>query len=195
MASVIEGNNAQHALSLYREALDISRQIQAPFAIASILSMMSAPLLQTSEYQKALECLIEAFNIFGQLQAKQESNSLVSRLQIMRITVEENEFDTLWKQITDSDVPDFLSQSPQQSLSAEQFIAWVIKSAREKRPEAEEYFKSAQKMAADSSVPAEMRELGRVLQRIMIGDKNVDLSSLPKEWAEMIQRMNASREL
>ena len=50
-------------------------------------------------------------------------------------------------------------------------------------------FKSAQKIAADSSVPAEMRELGRVLQRIMIGDKNADLSSLPKEWAELIQRM------
>ena len=43
-------------------------------------------------------------------------------------------------------------------------------------------------MAADSSVPAEVRELGRVLQRIMIGDKNVDLSSLPKEWAEAVER-------
>jgi len=52
-------------------------------------------------------------------------------------------------------------------------------------------FKSAQKMAADSSVPAEMRELGRVLQRIMIGDKNVDLSSLPKEWAEAVERAMA----
>ena len=52
-------------------------------------------------------------------------------------------------------------------------------------------FKSSQKMAADSSVPAEMRELGRVLQRIMIGDKNVDLSSLPREWAELVKRAMA----
>jgi len=37
-------------------------------------------------------------------------------------------------------------------------------------------------------VPAEVRELGRVLQRIMIGDKNVDLSSLPKEWAEAVRK-------
>jgi hypothetical protein len=72
-------------------------------------------------------------------------------------------------------------------MTAEQFIAGAIQSAREKRPEAEEYFKSAQKMAADSSVPAEMRELGRVLQRIMIGDRNVDLSSLPREWGELIK--------
>ena len=73
-------------------------------------------------------------------------------------------------------------------MTAEQFIAGAIQSAREKHSEAEEYFKSTQKMAADSSVPAGMRELGRVLQRIMIGDKNVDLSSLPKEWAELVKR-------
>ena len=57
-----------------------------------------------------------------------------------------------------------------------------------KRPEAEEYFKSAQKMAADSSVPAEMRELGRVLSRILAGDKKVDLSSLSREWAELVKK-------
>jgi len=76
-------------------------------------------------------------------------------------------------------------------MTVEQFITGAIHSAREKRPEAEEYFKSAQKMAADSSVPAEMRALGRVLQRIMIGDKNVDLSSLPREWAEAVERAMA----
>ena len=44
-------------------------------------------------------------------------------------------------------------------------------------------------MAADSSVPAEMRELGRVLQRIMIGEKNVDLSALTGELREMVERI------
>ncbi len=61
-------------------------------------------------------------------------------------------------------------------------------SAREKRPEAEGYFKSAQKMAADASAPKELQELGRALQRIMIGDRNVDLSSLPREWAEAVRK-------
>ena len=68
------------------------------------------------------------------------------------------------------------------------FIVGAIQSARGKRPEAEEYLKSVQKMAANPSVPAEVRELGMVLQRIMIGDKNVDLSSLPKEWAELVKK-------
>ena len=43
-------------------------------------------------------------------------------------------------------------------------------------------------MAADSSIPAEVRELGRVLSRIMIGDRNADLSSLPREWAEVVRK-------
>ena len=73
-------------------------------------------------------------------------------------------------------------------MTAEQFIAGAIQSAREKRPEAEEYFKSAQKMAADSSAPREVQELGRVLQRIMLGDKNVDLSGLREEWAEAVRK-------
>jgi hypothetical protein len=59
--------------------------------------------------------------------------------------------------------------------------------------EAEGYFKSAQKMAADSSAPKELQELGRVLQRIILGERNVDLSSLPREWAELIQRMKDER--
>jgi hypothetical protein len=55
-------------------------------------------------------------------------------------------------------------------------------------PEAEEYFKSAQKMAADSSVPAEMRELGRVLSRIMVGGTKVDLSGLMEEMREAVEK-------
>jgi hypothetical protein len=51
-----------------------------------------------------------------------------------------------------------------------------------------EDFKSAQKIAADSSAPKELQELGRVLQRIMAGVKDVDLSGLPEEWAEAVRR-------
>lgn len=55
-------------------------------------------------------------------------------------------------------------------ITVEQSIARAIQSAREKRPE------------------AEVRELGRVLQRIMIGDRNVDLSGLTNELREMVER-------
>lgn len=103
------------------------------------------------------------------------------------ITAELTQFEVLWKELNGQALPVWLTQHLEQDI-VEQFIAGAIQSAREKRPEAEEYFKSAQKMAADSSVPAEMRELGRVLQRIMIGDRNADLSSLPKELREMVEK-------
>ncbi len=50
------------------------------------------------------------------------------------------------------------------------------------------FFKSAHQMAADSSVPVEMRELGRVLSRILAGDTNADLSGLPDEWREAVKK-------
>jgi hypothetical protein len=34
----------------------------------------------------------------------------------------------------------------------------------------------------------ELQALGRVIQRVMLGDKNVDVSSLLGEWAELVKR-------
>ncbi|HPO87282.1 MAG TPA: hypothetical protein PLN86_15685 [Candidatus Hydrogenedentes bacterium] len=73
-------------------------------------------------------------------------------------------------------------------MIAEQFIVGAIQAAREKRPEAEEYFKEAQRLAADSNAPKELQELGRVIQRVMLGDRNADISSLPREWGEAMER-------
>jgi hypothetical protein len=33
---------------------------------------------------------------------------------------------------------------------------------------------------------------GRVIQRVMLGDKNVDLSGLPEEWRKTSERMKDS---
>lgn len=76
----------------------------------------------------------------------------------------------------------------EQGMTPEQFIAGAIQSAREKRPDAEQYFNAAQKMAVDSSAPREVQELGKVLKQIMAGMKDVDLSGLPEEWREMVER-------
>lgn len=43
----------------------------------------------------------------------------------------------------------------------------------ENRPEVEQYFKEAQRLTVASKAPAELRSLGKVLQRVMIGQKNV----------------------
>ena len=194
MASVIQNSDSQRALSLYEEALGISQKLQEPFAVANVLSMMSAPLIETKENQKALECLTEAFNLFIQMQAKQEISSTVARLQNMRSTIGENEFDLLWKQITNSPLPDWLSQSPpppQQGTTPEQFIASAIQAYLQRQPEAQKYYEACVKMAKDENASAELRALGHALQRILIGDKHPDLSSLPTEWSTLITNLLA----
>lgn len=71
---------------------------------------------------------------------------------------------------------------------ARQFIASVIPSAREKRPEAEQYFKEAQRLVGSADVPAELQELGKVLQKIMLGVP-ADLSTLTEELREMVEKI------
>ncbi len=73
-------------------------------------------------------------------------------------------------------------------MIAEQFIAGAIQSAGEKRPEAEQYFKEAQRLACSANVPAELQELGIVLQKIMLGAP-ADLSTLTGELSAMVEKL------
>jgi hypothetical protein len=73
-------------------------------------------------------------------------------------------------------------------MTPEQFIVQAIEAARTGKAEGEAYFKAAQKMASDSDIPAELQTLGKVLQKIMLGDTKVDLSVLPSELAAIIKQ-------
>jgi len=43
-------------------------------------------------------------------------------------------------------------------------------------------------MASDSNAPAELQSLGKVLQRIIIGEKNVDMPALTVEFREIVKK-------
>jgi hypothetical protein len=72
-------------------------------------------------------------------------------------------------------------------VTVEQFTADAIRFAKEKRPEAEQYFKEAQRLAGSADVSAELQELGKVLQKIMLGVP-ADLSTLTGELREMVEK-------
>lgn len=61
----------------------------------------------------------------------------------------------------------------------------MIRYPRKSRPEAEQYFKEAQRLAGSADVPAELQELGKVLQIIMLGAP-ADLSTPTGELREKI---------
>jgi tetratricopeptide (TPR) repeat protein len=191
MASInITRGDLNEVLEQYKQALEIVEKLGDLKGKSTMLSNIGVVLGRSERYEDALKSLLSALEIQIQLQAELDIKNTISLLNQFQQGMGVEVFKKLWKKVTGSEqLPEWLNQSPEQEqgMTIEQFIAEAIQSAREKRPEAEEYFKSAQKMAADSSVPAEMRELGRVLSRIMIGDKKVDLSRLPENLAEAIR--------
>jgi hypothetical protein len=114
-------------------------------------------------------------------------------------------FDRLWQQVTGGDLtpglfPEGRGESAEggegqaQAMAIEQFIALVLTAAREKRPEAAELFEFVSRLATDPSQPAALRRLGKVLQRLMLGDSRVDLSGLPAAWVEVIRKYGTVNE-
>ena len=69
-----------------------------------------------------------------------------------------------------------------------EFVTGLVKAHREKSPEAGKYFEAVSKMVVDPTAPPHYRELGNVLRQYMSGIKNPDLSKLPKEIAEIVQK-------
>ncbi|MGQ9833269.1 MAG: hypothetical protein ACUVRJ_05675, partial [Candidatus Villigracilaceae bacterium] len=130
------------------------------------------------KYPMALKSLVEALITLQRIGARPDAEAVTNLLVQFRQALGAEKFDVLWKEEIKQPLPDWLSQSPvrgslagrgeqqEQGMSAEQFIAAAIQSAREKRPEAGQFFEAAQKMAADANAPKEVQALGRVLQRV-----------------------------
>ena len=160
MANILlERGDLDEAMNLYHQSLEVDEGLGNLQGKAATLSDIGVVLFRGNRYAEAIKSLLSALEINIQLQAKLDIQDTVSMLMQFKQEIGDDAFRKLWKDATgDNQLPEWLNHTPQkeQGMTAEQFIAGAIQSAREKRPEAEEYFKSAQKMAADSSIPAEM---------------------------------------
>jgi hypothetical protein len=142
------------------------------------------------QYKEAITFLLNGLMLLVQLRIEpQTQQAMASDMAGWRAELGEQKFDALWKEITNSPLPEWLLQEgQQQGMTAEQFIAAALGAHYQRRPEAAQYYEAARKLAADAGAPAEVRELGRVLSRLMAGDARVDLSALPREWREAVER-------
>ena len=178
------------AMKLYQQALAITEMLGDLQGKGTTLAMIGQLFITLREFPLAVKTLLDSLQILSTINA----HPIVEKIKVILVDIQkiigDDEFENAWKQSTESPIPDWLSQSVQEKQGAtiEQFIAGAIQSAREKRPEAEQYFKQAQKIAIDSDAPAELQSLGVVLQRIMIGEKNVDLSALTSELREIVEK-------
>jgi tetratricopeptide (TPR) repeat protein len=177
------------AMQLYQQALQIDEGLGDLQGKAATLAMMAQIDAIQKNYRQSLSRLLEAFRVYQSIGAQPSMQNIANNMRMLKSMMQVDEFEKLWEELTNQPLPDWLNSKPEQGMTAEQFIAGAIQSARERRPEAEEYFKAAQQIAVDANVPKELQKLGRVLQRVMLGDKNVDLSGLREEWREMIERM------
>lgn len=76
--------------------------------------------------------------------------------------------------------------SMQIAIKFEEFARKVIRARHTKAPIMEDYFAMSSKMARDPNM-IEFQELGKVLQKILAGVKNPDLSKLPVELARLVK--------
>ena len=58
---------------------------------------------------------------------------------------------------------------------------------RTRSSQLQKYFEAVSKMAADPEAPPAYQELGKVLQSILAGVTDPDLSQLPDEFAEIVR--------
>jgi tetratricopeptide (TPR) repeat protein len=179
------------AMKLYQQSLEIKEGLGDLQGKSATLANMGVVLVDHKQYPLALRSLVEALITFEGIGARPDAQSVANLLIQFRQALGTGKFDALWHEEIGQPLPDWLAQAPQQeqgSMSAGQFIAQAVQAAREQRPEAEQYFKAAQQMASDRNAPTELKELGKVLQKIMLGDTKVELSNLPPELAELVRK-------
>jgi hypothetical protein len=68
-----------------------------------------------------------------------------------------------------------------------EFARQAARAAREKSPEAGQYFENVSKLATDPAAPPELRAFGRVLRDYMAGVPTPDLSGLSEEIRRVVQ--------
>lgn len=190
----------KNGLALYQEELKIVRNLGVKREEGITLGMIGQIYWALKDPKKAISSLLEAIMILENSGIEPHiQQKMAGNLASWRIELGIERFDGILKEVTGQDTPEWvkkllfnqstpMGKERSTNMSIEQFIPIVIQSAREKRSEADAYLKFAQKMEMDSSMPRELQELGKVLQKVLNGDKDLDLSSLTDEWRAIVEK-------
>ncbi len=146
--------------------------------------MLAQVLIAREENEEALKALLVSLQTLTQMGAAPDAQAVAGILAGWRADMGAEPFDALWNKVAGQPLPDWLKG---QGMTPEQFIAQAIGAARERRPEAEQFFAVCERLAGDPNAPAGLRALGAALRRILSGDADVDLSALPAAWADAIR--------
>jgi|GEM_PF-541271 len=196
------------AMRLYQEALKIMEGLGDLKGKASTLNNMAVVLFQHEKYADALSAFLRALETFEKMEARPSANTVANLLVQFRSMLGPEKFDPLWAEVTGgAEVPEWLSTDSDTDsrtetdeggtdeggtegvgMTLEQFVGMAVQAAREKSAEREGLFEACRKMASNPSAPAEYQLLGKVLQKVLLGDQDPDLSGLPEEIARVVRK-------
>lgn len=106
-------DNLDKAMELYQQTLEINEGLDDLVSKASSLNSIGVILFKKKRYAEALKMLLSALDIYIQLQAKSDTQELISLLKNFRQINGADKFQKIWQEVTGNEqIPEWLTQSP-----------------------------------------------------------------------------------
>lgn len=178
------------ALTYLKQSLDIRRQIGDKAGLCATLFNMGHIHAQNKQMQEAVSAWVTVYVMAKQMNLAQALQALSDLAPQLGLPEGLEGWERLAQRMNDEGARmnegETAGENELEQIS--KFVQALVEAHRSKSPEAQQYFETVSKMAADSNGPQHYRELGSVLKKYMSGVKNPDLSGLPKELAEIVQK-------
>jgi tetratricopeptide (TPR) repeat protein len=195
--------DARKAIAFYEQALAIDREIGDRRGEGADLGNLGIAYKNLGDARKAIAFYEQQLVIVREIGDRRgEGNALANMGLAYESLGEKDKARALWGQAlaifraiesphahkVESWLAGLDGEEPEKTeISLQDFIRTVIQAHRSKAPQAAQVFDALGKMAADDTLPHELRELATVLQSFMSGIENPDLSRLPAELAQVVR--------
>ena len=180
------------ALAYLKQSLDIMRQIGDKAGLCATLFNMGHIHAQKGEIQEAVSAWVTVYLIAKQInefQALQALSKLAPQLGLPEgLEGWEMLSERMMKDEGGRMTQEQADNKPSELGQIREFVEGLARAHRDKSEEAQKYFAAVSKISADPNAPPHYQELGNVLKQYMSGIKNPNLSKLPPEIAEIVQK-------
>lgn len=174
----------QTALTYLKQSLAICQQIGDKAGLCATLFNMGHIHAQNNQIQEAVQAWVTVYVIAKQMNLAQALKALSELAPQLGMPEGLEGWENLAQRVKSGEGEEEEKSGLEQ---IKQFVTGLVKAMHEKGDDAQKYFESVSKMAADPEAPAHIQELGTVLKKYMSGMKTPDLSKLPQEIAEIVR--------
>jgi tetratricopeptide (TPR) repeat protein len=102
------------AMKLYQQSLEIKEGLGDLQGKSATLAMLGQLLVERKDYPRGILALVESLQTLSSIGARPDAEQVAQILSGVRQKIGVDAFDAAWKEFTDSPLPEWLKQSPQQ---------------------------------------------------------------------------------